>query len=164
VSSVVLIDVLPVAIGIGLRGGKFQPVIPTNTSLPAKASVDVFNNETDERATEVHLFQGEDEKVARNDFVGTVEIRAVPPGKKGQVKMALTLRLGAECQLSVEARDASARELRTALHLNYSATEMRRRLHLTQEETEDAKEARAAELRERGGGFWSLLKRAVGRA
>ncbi|MFN0061041.1 MAG: TIGR02266 family protein [Myxococcaceae bacterium] len=159
ISSVVLIDVLPMSIGIALPGGKFHPVIEGNTNLPTKADVQVFNSETNERVTEVHVFQGEAKKISGNEYLGTIEIRNIPLGKKGQVPMTLTLRLDAECQLSCEARDAQGKELRTSLKMRYSAVELRQRLQVSEAEKQEAENTRARELGNRGGLFSRLFRR-----
>ena len=160
-STISLVDVLPVPIGIALPGGKFQPVLGANTKLPARATVFVRNEEKDARTVEVHIFQGDDKKVAGNDYLGMVEIRGVPPGKKDEVKISLILKLDPECQLSVEARDPFGKELKTTLKLQHNANDLRERLQLTQADTDAAREERAAALGGRGGSFWGLLKRTV---
>lgn len=163
-TSVVLIDVLPVTIGIGVPGGKFQRAIERNTPLPAKAVLTVTNNAANERVTEVFLFQGESRHIAANEYLGTLQIHGVPQGKKGKVEMAVTLSLDPECQLTVQAKDAQGRELRTAVSMQYSAEELQKRLAITREDAQKANQARADDLRSRGGRFWTLLKRAVGRS
>jgi molecular chaperone DnaK (HSP70) len=162
VGSVVLIDVLPVTIGMGVPGGNFQRVLERNTSLPAQTTVTVTNNHTDERICEVFLFQGEDKHIAGNEYLGTLQIHGVPPGKKGKVKLAITLKLDAECQLAVTAKDAEGRDLRTSVSLQYSAEELQRRLQVSKASVTEAQAARATTLRGRGGRFWSFLKSAVG--
>ncbi|MFN0064266.1 MAG: TIGR02266 family protein [Myxococcaceae bacterium] len=158
-----LIDVLPVGIGMGLSGGKFQLLLRANTSLPAKTTVYVRNEKNDAPMIEVSLFQGDEDRVAGNDYLGVAEIRGVPPGAKGKVRVALTLKLDKECQLSVEARDEFGKELRTALKLQHAPGEVLEKLALKQKEADAVMSARASELSGRGGSFWGLLKRAAGK-
>lgn len=164
VSSVVLIDVLPVTIGVGLPGGKFQGLLQRNTSLPAKATLALANTEANQRELEVFLFQGEDPHIAANEYLGTAKIIGLPPGKKGAVKVNLTLRLDPECQLSLHAKDESGKDLKTSLSMEYTAEQLQKRLNVSRESATKAEQARAEDLRSRGGKFWSFLKRSVGRA
>ena len=57
-------DVLPVPIGIGVVGGKFQPVLAANTPLPAKATIYVRNETNDAQTIQTSIFQGDAANVA----------------------------------------------------------------------------------------------------
>ncbi len=164
VSSVVLIDVLPMTIGIGMTGGAFKRVIERNTALPAQRSFSLPTSRDNETTLEFDVFQGEDPNIAGNDYLGTVRIEGLPKAPKGLVKVAVTLRLDAECVLHAEAVDLQSRKtVHTTLATRYTPDEVQKKLGLSQEQVRKVNEKRAQDLSSRGGGFWSFLKKVVGK-
>jgi uncharacterized protein (TIGR02266 family) len=162
VGSVVLVDVLPMTVGIGLPGGVFQRVLERNSPLPAQRSFLVATQADNETSLELNVFQGEDWHVASNEYLGTVRIDGLPRAPKGVVKVAVTLRLDVECVLHVEAKDMSTRrEVKATLATRYSPEELQSQLGFSRA-TARGDEARAEELRGRAGRFWGKLKRAFG--
>ncbi len=164
VSSVVLIDVLPMTIGIGMTGGAFKRVIERNTPLPAQRSFSLPTSRDNETTLEFDVFQGEDQSIAGNDYLGTVRIEGLPRAPKGVVKLAVTLRLDAECVLHAEAVDLQSRKtVHTTLATRYTPDEVQKKLGLSKEQVRKVNEKRAQDLTSRGGGFWSFLKKVVGK-
>ncbi len=160
VSSVTLIDVLPMTIGVGLPGGGFRRVIERNTALPAQRSFALATSQDDETAIEFSVFQGEETNVAGNEYLGTVRIEGLPKMPKGAVKVAVTLRLDAECVLHVEASELSTRKaIKATLATRYTSEEVQKKLGITAEKAREVEERRAKELDSRGGGFWGFLKK-----
>ncbi len=83
VSSVVLIDVLPMTIGLAMPGGAFQRVIERNTPLPAQRSFAVSTSRDNEEVLELSIFQGEDNHISANEYLGTVRLEGLPAGPEG---------------------------------------------------------------------------------
>lgn len=162
-SGVTLIDVLPVTIGVGIPGGAFQPLLKRNTPVPTEAKVTLPHGPVHAREAEVYLFQGEDRNIAANEYLGTLQIFGVPPGKKGLPAFTVTVKLDPECHLSAVAVDPAGKELKTSLKMEYTPEELRERLNVTPEAVQAAEESKAQELKGRGGKFWGLLKKAFGR-
>jgi len=160
---VVLIDVLPMTVGVGLPGGQFRRLLERNTPLPAQHNFTVGTGRDGERAIELHLFQGEDANVGGNEYLGTVRIEGIPASARGKEQIAVSLRLDTECVLHVDARHANGRApLEVSLSARYDAAQLQRLLGYGEEATAvDA--ARAEELTSRAGRFWSRLKKAIGR-
>ncbi|MFZ5472165.1 MAG: TIGR02266 family protein [Myxococcota bacterium] len=164
VSSVVLIDVLPMTVGVGMTGGAFKRVIERNTPLPAQRSFALATSKDNETTIELSVFQGEDANVAGNEYLGTVRIEDLPKAPKGMVKVGVTLRLDAECVLYVEAIELSSRKaIKATLATRYTAEEIRQKLGISEEVAKKAEAGRAEELKARAGGFWGFLKRIVQR-
>ncbi len=162
VSNVVLIDVVPMTIGIGLPGGGFKRTIERNTPLPANASFAVSTSKDDEEHLELNLFQGEDAQVGGNEYLGTVSIDGLPKGPKGTVRVVVNVKLDAECVLHVEARELRTRAVfKATLATRYTPEQIRTRLGIAAPDPKQG--ARAKELEKRGGRFWSFLKRVVGK-
>lgn len=163
VSNVVLIDVVPMTIGIGLPGGGFKRTIERNTPLPASASFAVSTSKDNEEHLELNLFQGEDAQIGGNEYLGTVSIDGLPKGPKGTVQVVVNVKLDAECVLHVEARELRTRAVfKATLATRYTPEQIRNRLGIP---APDPKQGpRAKELEKRGGRFWSFLKRVVGKS
>ncbi len=159
VSSLVLIDVVPMTIGLGKPGGGFHRLIERNTSLPATKSFGISTQKNDETELEVMVFQGEDSNVAGNEFLGAVTISGLPKGPAGSVQVAITLGLDAECVLRVEAREFRSRQVvRSTLATRYTSEEIAQKLGISTEKVVAANKSRGDELEKRAGGFWSKLK------
>ena len=159
VSSLVLIDVVPMTIGLGRPGGAFHRLIERNTPLPATKSFGISTQKNDETELEVMVFQGEDSNVAGNEFLGAVTISGLPKGPAGSVQVAITLGLDAECVLRVEAREFRSRQVvRSTLATRYTSEEIAQRLGISLEKREAVNKSRGEELQKRAGGFWGKLK------
>jgi molecular chaperone DnaK len=164
VSSVVLIDVLPMTIGLAMPGGAFQRVIERNSPLPAQRSFAVSTARDDEETLELSIFQGEDNHISANEYLGTVRLEGLPKGPKGTVRVAVTIKLDAECVLFVEAREYTTRKMvQATLATRYTPDELAKQLKVDASAAQAAEERRGADLKERAGRFWSFLKKVVGR-
>jgi molecular chaperone DnaK (HSP70) len=165
VSSVVLIDVLPMTIGVAMPGGGFTRVIERNTPLPAQRSFAINTTRDNEEVLELSVFQGEDTHIAANEYLGTVRLEGLPKGPKGTVRVAVTLRLDAECVLHVTAQDyATRKDVKATLTMRYTPEELRQRLGVATDAARAAEERRGQDLKERAGRFWGFLKKVVGKA
>src|SRR6266545_4821181 len=99
--GVVLIDVLPMSIGIGLPGGRVKTIIDRNTPLPARKQYGLATTKDGQTEFELVVYQGESGIAAESDYLGTLRLTGLPPGPRGMVKIAVTFELGAECLLTV---------------------------------------------------------------
>ncbi|WP_199732888.1 TIGR02266 family protein [Corallococcus sp. CA031C] len=164
VSSVVLIDVLPMTIGVAMPGGGFKRVIERNSPLPAQRSFAISTSQDNEERMELSIFQGEDNHISANEYLGTVRVEGLPRGPKGSVRVAVTLKLDSECVLHVEAREYSSRkEVKATLATRYSPEELQKQLQVSKEAVNAAEERRGADLKDRAGRFWGFVKKALGR-
>jgi molecular chaperone DnaK len=103
--GVVLIDVLPMSIGIGLPGGRVKTIIERNTPLPARKQYGLATTKDGQTDFELAVFQGESSVASECEYLGTLRLTGLPPGPRGMVKIAVTFELGAECLLTVTARE-----------------------------------------------------------
>jgi molecular chaperone DnaK len=164
VSSLVLIDVVPMTVGLGKPGGGFHRLIERNTPLSVTKSFGLSTHEDNQTELEVMIFQGEDSNVAGNEFLGAMKIDGLPKGPKGSVQVAITISLDAECVLKVEAREFRTRKVvKTTLATRYTSDEVAKRLNITAEKRAQTDQKRSQELGGRAGGFWSKLKRVFSR-
>lgn len=106
--GLVLVDSLAISIGVGLPGGRFQRVIPQDTSLPAARTLRVETARDGQRELELFVFQGEDDEVANNELIGVALLR-VPPMPRGALAAVVSFELDSEAMLSVRATDERTR-------------------------------------------------------
>jgi molecular chaperone DnaK len=111
IDALVLVDVLPMTIGVGVPGGSFTNLIEAGTRVPIARTFEMRTFA--ENQTEIHLpvYQGESLKVDENEYLGTVHVRGIPPGPPGSRTIDVTFRLSSECLLTVTASDRQAGEL-----------------------------------------------------
>jgi len=127
--GLVLIDVLPMSIAIGLPGGHVKKIIERNTPLPARKQYGLATTRDGQTEFELVIVQGESAKASECDLLGTVKLAGLPAGPRGMVKIAVTFELGAECLLTVTARELNTgRQVRTVLDTREKASDVQRRL------------------------------------
>jgi molecular chaperone DnaK len=127
--GVVLIDVLPMSIGIGLPGGRVKTIIERNTPLPARKQYGLATSRDGQTEFELVVYQGEGATAAEREYLGTLRLTGLPPGPRGMVKIAVTFELGAECLLTVTARELnSGRQVQSVMSTQEGPNAARRRL------------------------------------
>jgi len=105
VEGVVLIDVLPMTIGVGLPGGRFKPVLEHNTSLPASKTYELSTTRDRLEELEVAVFQGEGLRAEENEYLGTLKLTGLPPLPRGEVQVTVSFEVSNESLLTVRARE-----------------------------------------------------------
>nr|WP_093515347.1 TIGR02266 family protein [Stigmatella erecta] len=103
--GVVLIDVLPMAIGVGLPGGRFKPVLDRNAELPALKSYLLSTSHDGQSEIEMTIFQGDSDRVVQNEYLGTLKLSGLPALPKGQLQVAITFEVNEESLLKVTAKE-----------------------------------------------------------
>jgi molecular chaperone DnaK len=127
--GVVLIDVLPMAIGIGLPGGRFKPVLERNIALPATKRYTIATSRDDQKELELTVFQGDSDRVETNQYLGTLTLSGLPPGAKGSVRVTVTFEVSNESLLKVTAREESTgKEVTSTLTTKHTPEAIRKKL------------------------------------
>ncbi|HYH99983.1 TIGR02266 family protein [Hyalangium sp.] len=105
--GVTLIDVLPMAIGVGLPGGRFKAVMERNAALPTTKAYTLSTSRDNQAELEVSIFQGESNRVAENEFLGTLKLAGLPLRPRGEVQVSITFEVSNESLLKVTAKENS---------------------------------------------------------
>jgi molecular chaperone DnaK len=105
VKDLILLDVIPLALGIETRGGLFTKLLERNSTIPTKKSL-VFTTVADnQQVVEVHVLQGEREIAAGNRSLAKFELVGIQPAPRGLPQVEVTFEVDADGIVSVSARD-----------------------------------------------------------
>ncbi|HUG27804.1 MAG TPA: molecular chaperone DnaK [Gemmatimonadales bacterium] len=105
VKDVLLLDVIPLSLGIETLGGVTTVLIPRNTTIPTKKS-EVFSTAEDNQTTvEIHVLQGERQMAVDNRTIGKFQLTGIPPAPRGMPQVEVTFDIDANGILHVSAKD-----------------------------------------------------------
>ncbi len=103
--DVVLVDVTPLTLGIEVKGGLFEPIIPRNTTIPVKKSK-IFTTVMDgQTEVEVRVYQGERPLAKDNIFLGSFKLVGIPPAPRGVPQIEVTFDIDSDGIVHVSAKD-----------------------------------------------------------
>ncbi len=158
IDAIVLIDALPLSIGVGLPGGRFKPLLSRDTRLPSSRTYQVRTTRDDQRDYEIALFQGESERVEDNEPLGILTLEDLPKGPRGTVVIEVTLSVDAECVLDVKAREpTSGGTVAARMVTKGTAEELRVRLGLPAQPTHEELERRRQKKLDRPKKVWRWI-------
>ncbi len=105
VKDVLLLDVIPLTLGIETLGGVSTPLIERNTTIPAKKS-EIFSTAADNQpAVEIHVLQGERKMATANKTIGRFNLDGIPQAPRGTPQIEVTFDIDANGILKVSAKD-----------------------------------------------------------
>jgi heat shock protein 1/8 len=103
VQNIVLLDVIPLALGIKIRGGEMSVVIPRNTAIPIKMEHNYTTLYDDQTYVLVSIYEGERARTMDNNYLGEFELSGFPAGPKGDRKIRVCFEIDANGILNVSA-------------------------------------------------------------
>ncbi|MEW5764460.1 MAG: molecular chaperone DnaK [Acidobacteriota bacterium] len=105
VKEIVLLDAIPLSLGVSTKGNMFVKLIERGSAIPTKKSR-IFTTVADNQDTvQIHVLQGERELANENISLGKFELVGIPPAPKGVPQIEVTFDINANGIVSVHAKD-----------------------------------------------------------
>jgi molecular chaperone DnaK len=105
VKDIVLLDVLPLSLGLETRGGLFVKLIGRNSTIPLKNTMTFTTVVDNQQSVEIHILQGEREIASGNRSLTKFELVGIPPAPRGVPQIDVTFEIDSNGIVNVSAQD-----------------------------------------------------------
>ena len=113
VKEITLLDVVPISLGVEIRGSRFVKLIERNSHIPCKKSMIFTTVQDNQQTVEIHVLQGESERAYENRSLARFELTNILPAPAGVPQIEVTFEVDADGILSATAIDLATGQKQT---------------------------------------------------
>lgn len=165
VKDVLLLDVIPLTLGIETLGGVMTPLVERNTTIPVQKKQTFSTAADNQPAVTIRVLQGERKMADDNKEIGRFDLSDIPPGPRGSPQIEVSFDIDADGILHVSAKDMKSgkeQKIRIEAKSGLDEAEINRMVKDAEEHAEeDKKRKESVDLRNEADGLVFRAEKAL---